>query len=705
LTLRILKLFRIKELPEKGGMMMKQALLLATILGVLPAIALGDGPKDNLPDQVRRIPALGVEVPAADRAELERGLKALQASIDQLKSRKDASTKRLLPDVQIFHSAVQDALEYQEFFVAGDIGRGKSLLKTGQERADQLLAGKSPWTTQTGLVVRGYVSRIDGSVQPYGLVVPASYTPATSGRYRLDLWFHGRGEPLSEVNFLDQRQKQVGQFGPADTIVLHPYGRYCNAFKFAGEIDVLEALDSVRGQYRIDDERISVRGFSMGGAACWQFAVHYADRWFAANPGAGFAETAEFLKVFQNEPVGPPSYERDLWHWYDCPDYAENLYQCPTVAYSGELDSQKQAADIMSKALARAGLPLRHIIGPGTKHQYHPAAAAEVEEIMATLAQRGRVQQPWSKLRFSTYTLRYNRMNWVTIDGLGEHWKAATVRAEPVNAPSSGAPASGYPALRTTNVTDLSLSIPPGQCDFDLTGDEKEARCSIDGQLLPVERPRSDRSWSASFYREGETWKTGKRPGDELRKRHGLQGPIDDAFMDSFVFVRPTGDWQHPAIKRWATAEMERAIEHWRRQFRGHARVKDDTAITAEDIASSNLVLWGEPSSNAILGKISGRLPIAWGDAQIKVGSREFSSPEHALIAIYPNPLNPQRYVVLNSSFTYREYDYLNNARQVPKLPDWAVIDTRTPPDSRYPGKIAAADFFDEQWKLRASRE
>ena len=68
---------------------------------------------------------------------------------------------------------------------------------------------------------------------------------------------------------------------------------------------------------------------------------------------------------------------------------------------------------------------------------------------------------------------------------------------------------------------------------------------------------------------------------------------------------------------------------------------------------------------------------------------------------IYPNPLNPEKYVVLNSSFTYREYDYLNNARQVPKLPDWAVIDLTTPPDARWPGKIAAADFFGEKWELK----
>jgi hypothetical protein len=56
--------------------------------------------------------------------------------------------------------------------------------------------------------------------------------------------------------------------------------------------------------------------------------------------------------------------------------------------------------------------------------------------------------------------------------------------------------------------------------------------------------------------------------------------------------------------------------------------------------------------------------------------------------------------VVLNSGFTFREYDYLNNARQVPKLPDFAVIDVTTAPDERYPGRVVAAGFFDEKWEL-----
>ncbi len=60
---------------------------------------------------------------------------------------------------------------------------------------------------------------------------------------------------------------------------------------------------------------------------------------------------------------------------------------------------------------------------------------------------------------------------------------------------------------------------------------------------------------------------------------------------------------------------------------------------------------------------------------------------------IYPNPLNPERYLVLNSGFTYREYDYLNNARQVPKLPDWAIVDLSEPPGSQRPGRVVDAGF------------
>ena len=55
--------------------------------------------------------------------------------------------------------------------------------------------------------------------------------------------------------------------------------------------------------------------------------------------------------------------------------------------------------------------------------------------------------------------------------------------------------------------------------------------------------------------------------------------------------------------------------------------------------------------------------------------------------------------MVINSGFTFRERDYLNNANQVARLPDYAVVDVTTAPDARWPGRIALPGFFDERWR------
>lgn len=661
---------------------------LAPILLALTATAArADGPADNLAQNVRRIPQVGIALTDDQTRELGGELDRLKELYEGLAAREKPPAPDLLADILVLYKAVHDAVKYHEFFAPNEVAKARELLGLGIARAERLVNQQADWPDQTGLVVRGYVSKIDGSVQPYGLVVPQTYAPSGTTGLRLDVWFHGRGETLSEVNFLDQRRKVRGEFAPADTIVLHPYGRYCNAFKFAGEVDVLEAIEAVKRNYRIDDDRISARGFSMGGAAAWHFGVHYPDRWFAANPGAGFSETPRFLKVFQREDLAPPWYESKLWSLYDCDRWASNLATCPTVAYSGALDAQKQAADVMEEALSREGIQLVHVIGPGTRHAYHPEARVEVDRRMASLAAIGRQRVP-REVHFTTYTLRYNRSQWVTVDRLGEHWAEARVDAALTT--DNGI------VLKTKNVTAFTLDFPPGTAPF---APGTPVRVEIDGTAVSRSPTFSDRSWSASFVREAGSWKAGSPPTQGLSKRHGVQGPIDDAFMDTFVFVRPTGKSRHPKVQGWVESEMARAIEHWRRHFRGEARVVDDTAVTEALAQSTNLVLWGDPESNSWIGKWNG--PIGWDGSGIKVGGKSYDAEGHALIAIYPNPTNPSRYVVLNSGFTFREYDALNNARQVPKLPDWAVIDLGQPPDARTPGKVAAAGFFGEQWELR----
>jgi poly(3-hydroxybutyrate) depolymerase len=629
--------------------------------------------------QNKPLPAPGIPVPEADRAVLREGLDRLDAKLAGIRANPH------YPDVLIFDKAVHYALDGNEFFRPQQIERAKELLKVGMERADTLAKGDAPWTRATGLVVRGYISKIDGSVQPYGLVVPPTFAPDRPHRWRVDGWFHGRSDTLNEVDFVYDRMHSPGDFQPADTIVLHLYGRYCNASKFAGEVDFFEALDDVKKHYSVDENRILVRGFSMGGASVWHMAAHNATYFAAAQPGAGFAETLEYQKAAKYTPTW---WESKLYHLTNATDYAANFFQLPVIAYNGDKDPQRQAADIMARNMEAEGLTLSRIWGLDMGHGFTPAAKVEISAKIDAIAAKGRNEWP-REIHFTTWTLKYNRMRWVVVDGLEKHWDRARVDAA----------LEGDRAVRATtqNVSAVSFELGVGA---GLLNPAAKIAVNLDGQSVVVPGPLTDGSWTAHFRKSGGKWAVAGPEAGGLRKIHDLQGPIDDAFLDSFLMVKPTGTPMNEVVGKWARSEQDRAIRQWRGLFRGDAQVKDDSAVTDKDIASSNLILWGDPKSNRILARIADKLPVRWTADGVSVGDRRYPAATSVPVMIYPNPLNPKKYVVLNSGFTFRESANGSNSWQVAELPDYAVVDISTPPDARWPGKIALAGFFGEAWEL-----
>jgi len=634
-----------------------------------------------------RTPPEGIPVPSDIKSELESGVSSLGHEIDDLKQslQTQPTLLGLLPDVQIYYNAVRYALDDNIFYTTNDFSAARKLLDEGHTRARSLRDGQAPWNSATGLIVRGYKSKVDGSIQPYGLVVPSTFNPSANHQHRLDFWYHGRNVKLSELSFITDREHNRGEFTPPDTFVLHPYGRLCNANKFVGEVDTFEALENVRKHYPIDENRISVRGFSMGGAATWHLAGHYASLWAAASPGAGFVDTFVFQKV-SRWPTQPPWYVQKLWHLYDVTDYAANLFNCPVVAYSGEIDAQREAAELMNRAMAREGIELVHIIGPKTAHKFEPNAKEEVARRVDALMEKGRDPLP-KKVRLTTWTLRYNNMAWVTVDGLDQHWTRARVDAEIVSPELIHA--------TTTNVSALAFSFTDQHGVPALAGQPiRISKIVLDGQLLPAPSPASDGSLTAHFEKHNSRWKLVTDPStDHLRKRHALQGPIDDAFMDSFIMVRPTGKPMNDQISDWTSTAMSDAIREWRLQFRGDPPVKDDTAITDADIANSNLILWGDPRSNRLFTRIAPKLPLHWDRSKFTIAGTTYSFDDHVPILIYPNPLNPKHYVVLNSGFTFADEAPTSNALQIPKLPDYAVININT-------HAVEYSGFFDEDWQF-----
>lgn len=672
-----------------------------------------DGPADNRPESVRVIPPPGIAIPNETKDSLLARCSEIRARwaelLDKHKPARNPKTKKFesgqvtrfkkmegfTPEVLVFPRAIELSIEFQQFYREAEFKHAEELLDEAERRI-AAVAGGGDWAEVVGLtdpskrqlIVGGYQSKIDRSFQPYSVVIPPAFVATSNRPRRLDLWFHGRGEKLSELGFLKKQQVSAGQFTPDDSFVLHPYGRYSNAFKFAGEIDVLESLEYIQTRLPVDRNRISVRGFSMGGAGCWQMAVHYPDRFFAVNPGAGFSETPEFLAFFQGEDAkaNDPAYQQTLWQMYDCPPWAINLSNLPTIAYSGEIDRQKQAADVMEKALAEHGIQLMHVIGPKTAHKIHADSKIDIQQRLQQIASRVTNATP-KRVQFATTTLRYHKNEWVDVQGLAEHWKPAKVDASILD--------QNALSVTTKNVSALRLSFDAGQWPGSIQG---KTKVTIAGQQLTTSAPNSDWSHSISLWNDGGKWKLGRQDG-ALRKRPGLQGPIDDAFMDSFVFVTTKRKSPDSAVQNWLDTESAHAMREWRRHFRGDIQVVDESEVTAAMMKESNIVMFADPRSGGLAQKLVSQLPVRWTESQIGVGSAEVPAGGHAAIFIYPNPANPQRYLVLNSGFTFREYDYLNNARQTPKLPDWALVDIRDGATTRLPGKVMHAGFFDEAWQ------
>lgn len=92
------------------------------------------------------------------------------------------------------------------------------------------------------------------------------------------------------------------------------------------------------------------------------------------------------------------------------------------------------------------------------------------------------------------------------------------------------------------------------------------------------------------------------------------------------------------------------------------------------------------------------QVPVDGKNGSIQVENLVFEGP-HTPILIDPNPLNPLRYVVRNNGFTRRESAYLNNAGQLPMLPDWPRVVISRGSTSQLPGETEAAGLFDEQWQ------
>ena len=427
---------------------------------------------------------------------------------------------------------------------------------------------------RTGAQALTFHSTVDDSDQPYALYLPPSFDPAK--KYPLVVSLHSE----DSTQRLNMRQlfgiaARYGEADPPDMryfpvsrtvefIVACPSARGDMGYQGIAEQDVYDMLADVERRLPVDPDRVYLTGISMGGGGALWLALSRPDVWAAVAPLC---------------PQPPPG----AW------EIAANAANVAVRLFQGDIDPIVAARK--SRAWQRRFLdvdvPAEYIEYPGVRHNVWDLAYRN-GALFDWLAPISRNRYP-KTVRFVTRSYRYASAYWMHIDGL-----------------TPGSPGS----IEATWTSRTALKVETSGIDgFTVTPEQVPAgpmTALVDGAAVKL-RPAAP----LSFTKASGEWRAGRFvPGG---KRPGAEGPIWQAVAARHIYVygstgARTAEELDQRRERAATAA------DWstpRSRLALRLPVKADTAVTAADLDSADVVLFGNSETNALIARFAPRLPLA----------------------------------------------------------------------------------------------
>lgn len=581
-------------------------------------------------------------------------------------------------------------------------------------------AGDDPYATKTGVVFRAYRSKLDGELQPYVIYVPASYK-ADGKPLPMILAAHGLGQPaelalrtvIGEAPDEDLDRGWAARHLPpiADqrAFLVAPWG-YGNAGpRPLGEHDTLEVLDAMRAHYRVDDARVALTGYSLGGTVAFVVPLHYPDRFSAAAPLCGYPDLTRHESI-RNVPHTP--WEDTLIARRYIVNYAENGLHLPLHIVHGDLDGPGRSA-VVADRYRELGYSRIFDVQEDLDHNVWDYAY-EDGRMIEWLKARRRPEAP-AHVRLVTGEYRYDKAFWVRLLAMRDSRAAGEGSAGDAQDTRAGAKtesAAGFADIdarwlkdegvlrvRTRNVAAFVLDLAPLSVP-------RGARLEIDGTPLEVGDPSTpvilqiseNEANAAPPGQDAPRWTlAASEPTRAGKKRPGVAGPLDDVLRHPQLIVYGTQDPTQ-------TESLRLVAEHWSSYDSwSFARypIKADVDVTDAELRGRSLVLIGGPAANRVTAALAADLPVRFEAGAITLRGKRYEGEDVGVSLICPNPRDPGEYVVLHAGVGYRG---ALESRHLPRfVPDWLVYDARITAarGDNLLGKraVLAGGFFDDEWK------
>ncbi|HLP00418.1 MAG TPA: hypothetical protein VK163_00230 [Opitutaceae bacterium] len=525
--------------------------------------------------------------------------------------------------------------------------------------ADPALLGKL-----RGVQEWAYESPVDGTGQPFKLMIPTDYDPARPAP--LSVAMHGyTGDHLNH---------SAGMAAHAGSFEVAVLGRARGGWYVGlSQADVLHVIDYIEAHWRIDPDRIHLGGGSMGGGATFKLGARFPHRFASGQITCGYV---------QQEPIG---------NLLTFPIYATHSDDDPVVPIN-------QARGPLAELRRRGGQAIFDE-ATGYGHAVWDYQAGNARAAVWAEAQVRPDSRTIRHLDFTAYDGAAMRCWWAEI----AEWGAEPRPARFVATAGDG----NTPFVEFDNVARLRLRLTESPFNPALA-----LRVVING-AVPREIPAP---LPATLVLEGPAAPAEAAPA----RLHTPGGPIQVYDGSPLLIVYGTGGdaATNAALRTAAEAASKSPNTAWmadsgefdprdnvphRQNLFGRLAIRADTAVTEADLARCNLVLIGTAAENAVVARIAEQLPVQLtGDAIVCSDGITLSATQRTLGLLHFNPLAPGRLVFWVASTEAAGYRV---DATVPALCSPLFIGADLLVTHSTGLQLVATRSFDSRWRWLAVRE
>ena len=428
-------------------------------------------------------------------------------------------------------------------------------------------------------------SSIDGSEQPYALYAPKSLDAAR--RYPLVVSLHEEeSNHVANLKHIFGVPTRYGETGlqtlttlptlrDVGFLVACPFARGTMGYQGIAEQDVYDVLADVKRRYPVDEDRVYLTGASMGGGGALWLALTRPDIWAAVAP------------------VCPDPFPGTN-------ELASNALNLPIRFFHGEQDPAVPAevSRQWQRRLLTLGSPVEYIEFPGVRHNAWDFAYRN-GAIFEWFGQFHRNRDP-DHVRFTATSARYRAAYWVRLDGVPSN-AAASIDAVRT---------AGGVRIQTQNVDGFTLSpwqggiAPlaqrPARINREVRSNDFPESTAVKSLTVDGTPMRLKPGAPLHFTRTSKGW--AQTPGVEDA---AVRGPILEAVNGRQIYVYGVDD---PQGRK--DAERAAAWSNSRVRINLTLPVKSDKEITDEDLASADLILFGNRQTNRLIARFGASFPL-----------------------------------------------------------------------------------------------